>query len=182
MFRNIKNLFILLCLLMMSMIAYSDVKAPSKVTFDGEVYKQSSKEGDGIKTYLYVEYLRKGETINNYKKLVAIWECPNDKDVKKFAQSLMNDEKYPNFESGMTVSKDGSEVVVNYIIGHETNQQFNIFRVMKRNGHVVAYQYIYSNYTNMSGKNNKEWVKWIDNIKQNKSRWIDEINKANYIN
>ena len=53
---------------------------------------------------------------------------------------------------------------------------------MKRNGHVVAYQYIYSNYTNMSGKNNKEWVKWIDNIKQNKSRWIDEINKANYIN
>ena len=31
-------------------------------------------------------------------------------------------------------------------------------------------------------KNNKEWVKWIDNIKQNKSRWIDEINKANYIN
>ena len=70
--KNVRNLFVLLCLILISTVTYSAIKVPSEVTFEGEVYEQAYQKGDGINTNRITEYLRKGENLDTYVKFVAI--------------------------------------------------------------------------------------------------------------
>ena len=67
--KKIRSLIFLLFLMMLSMITYPAVKTPSEVTFDGEVYKQAYQDGDGVKTNLVTDYLRK---LRDEGKLVIV--------------------------------------------------------------------------------------------------------------
>ena len=54
--KNVRNLFVLLCLILISTVTYSAIKVPSEVTFEGEVYEQAYQKGDGINTNRITEY------------------------------------------------------------------------------------------------------------------------------
>ena len=180
MIKSVRNVFILSCLLLISMVTYSAVKTPSEVTFDGEVYKQAFQDGDGVKTNRVTEYLKKGENLNTYVKIVAIWEYPGVTDVKAFAGDLIKTHKqnYPSLGRSIIVKDDGSEAQVDYIIAEGDIKEFNIFRLIKRDGHVVAYQYVYRNYSALNTSDN---TKWWNNLKQNKNKWAELMTQVNYV-
>ncbi len=180
MIRNIRNIFILSFLLLISMITYSAVKTPSEVTFDGEVYKQAFQTGDGVKTNRITEYLRNGENLETYVKMVAIMEFPDATDVKTFAGNLIKNhkQKYPSLGRSIIEKNDGSEAQVAYVIAEGNITEFNIFRLMKRDGHVVIYQYVYRNYSALNTSDN---TKWWNNLKQNQNKWAELMTQVNYV-
>ena len=180
MIKSVKSLFLLSFFLLISMVTYSAVKTPSELTFDGEVYKQVFQEGDGVKTNRVTEYLKRGEDLNAYVKMVAIWEYPGVTDVKVFAENLIKTHKqnYPSLERSIIVKNDGSEAQVDFIIAEGDITEFNIFRLMKRDGHVVAYQYVYRDYSALKTVDN---AKWWNNLKQNKNKWAELMTQVNYV-
>ena len=178
--KKIRSLIFLLFLMMLSMITYPAVKTPSEVTFDGEVYKQAYQDGDGVKTNRVTEYLRKGENHDNYAKMIAIWEYPEVKDLEGFTGNLIKDHKknYPTLQREVIVKNDGSESLVNFVMAEGNITEFDIFRLLKRDGHVTAYQYTNRNYSPTKTSDNTKW--WND-LKQNKNKWVDLMTKVNYV-
>ena len=180
MIKNVRNLLILACLLLISMITYSAIKVPSEVTFDGEVYEQAYQKGDGINTNRITEYLRKGENLDTYVKLVAIMEFPETTDVKELAEYLIkvHKQKYPSLARNIIVKNDESEAQVDYMAAKGDITEFDIFRVLKKDDHVILYQYVYRNYSPLNTSDN---TKWRNNLTQNKSKWIELMMQVNYI-
>ncbi len=175
MVKNLRNLFILTCLLLMSMAVYSVPKIPKEVIFEGEVYKQGSQNGDGVKKGRYTEYFREGENRKNYEKIIAIDELLDQSDLKEFMSGnkpMIN--KDPEYS--MTFKKDGSEAAWTYVDPYAT--QYIISRSMKKDGHIVSYIFIYNFYED----NDTRHAKQLKNMKQNKDKWKKELEAANYIN
>ena len=115
MFRSIKNLFILLCLLVMSMVVYSDVKAPSKVSFDGEVYtKTEQTKGEG---YTATAYLKNGMLLDGSTKVIVITEFSEITEVEELANKMVQNhkEETPYLPRRMNLSVDKKEAVGDFI-------------------------------------------------------------------
>lgn len=177
---SIRSLFVLSCLLLMSIAAYSAVKTPSEVTFNGEVYKQAFQEGDGIRNNRVTEYLRSRETFDNYVQMIAIWEYPNIRNLEEFAGNLIRDHKknFPSLGREIIVKNDQSEAVINYVVTAGNITEFDIFRLLKRDGHIIVYQYVSRNY---SPTNTSRNTKWRNDLKQNKAKWVEIMTKVDYV-
>ena len=128
---------------------------PKSVQFDGESFYLANQQGDGVKTDRATEYVRKGEDINGkWIKLVAVREYPDQKDAKAYAGSLIKIHKknYPSYSRSLDEKADGSEALVSFLTARGEITQMEIFRIVKKNGHVVAYQYACRSYGDNTGE------------------------------
>ena len=178
MFRNIKNLFILLCLLMMNMIAYSDVKAPSKVTFDGEVYtKTEQTKGEG---YTGTAYLKNGVSLDGTTKLIVITEFSEITEVEEVANKLVQNhrEEASHLPRRMNLSADKKEAVGDFITTRGAYSGYSAVRILKKKNTVISYTYYFID----ENENNKNsYASWLDQVDENREKWIREISKADFI-
>ena len=174
-----KNLTFLICFVFLHILSYSAVKVPNEIKFDNEKYKLAFQDGDGVTTQKISEYLRSGEDLESYVKLIGILEFPNNTDVKIFAENLilLHEQKYPLQKREMFMKSDGSEALISYIITDGDITEFNIFKLVNKSGHVVIYQFVFRNY---SPKNDPQSEKWLATLEENKDKWITQMGKANF--
>ena len=135
---------VLAVFLLLAHTAQAQLAVPKSVKFDGEQFYQASQQGDGVQKDRVTEYVRKSEDINGqWIKLIAVWEFPNIKDARAYAGNLikMHKENYPSLGRSIEEKQDGSEVMVSFLSKQDNIGEMNIFRIFKKNGHVVAYQY-----------------------------------------
>lgn len=74
--KSIKTLVFLFSLLFSYTIVLAEVKVPSEIKFNKEVYKQAYQAGNGKTSDKVTEYLKSGETLEKFEKMFSIWEYP----------------------------------------------------------------------------------------------------------
>ena len=174
--KRLNLLMVLFSMLFLYAIASADVKVPSEIKFAGEVYKQAYQAGNGISSNKVTEYLKTGETLEKFEKMFSIWEYPDAKDRKVFAGNLI---KNPNTSYKVTPreileNNTDSETMVSLIITAGNISEYNIYRVLMRNGHVVTYQFSYRIYANTG---TPAYRTWLETINKNETGWMTAMSK-----
>ena len=176
--KSIKSLMLLFGFLFLYVTVSAEVKVPSEIKFNGEVYKQAYQDGSGKNANKVTEYLKSGETPERFEKMFSIWEYPGAKDRKIFAGNLLKNSSYKVTPREILENNSGTETMVSLIITAGNVSEYNIYRVLMRDGHVVTYQFSYRIYEN-SGT--AAYKKWIDTIDKNEMVWITAMSKMNDI-
>ena len=83
-----KKLVLIISMLVLHTILYSQLSIPGEIKFNNETYIKAYQAGDGDKTNRVTEYLKKGEDLETYEKMIAIWEYPQVKDTELFAKNI----------------------------------------------------------------------------------------------
>ena len=80
--KSIKTLVFLFSLLFLYTIVLAEVKVPSEIKFNKEVYKQVYQAGNGKTSYKVKEYLKSGETLEKFldpaKKRIRLADLIDD--------------------------------------------------------------------------------------------------------
>ncbi|WP_434777333.1 hypothetical protein [Neisseria sp. Ec49-e6-T10] len=174
--NKFKKVILLFGLSFLCMTVFAEVNVPSQIKFGGEVYKQIYQAGNGTTSDKVTEYLIKGETLEKFEKMFSIFEYPNVKDRKKFVGLLVNNPSVPYkiIPREVFENKADTETIVSLIINAGNISEYNIYRVLMRNNHVVTYQFSYRVY---EGHETAAYKKWQETIDKNESLWITAIAK-----
>ena len=178
MFRSIKNLFVLLCLLVMSMVAYSAVKVPGKVTFDGEAYTQAEQtKEDG---YIGTAYLKNGLSLDGSTKVIVITEFSEITEVEELANKMVQNhkEEAPHLPRRMNLSVDKKEAVGDFIVTKGAYSEYSAVKILKKKNVVISYAYYF---INENGNNKNSYDSWLDQLDENREKWAQERSKADFI-
>lgn len=175
-----KTAVIISLLFFHTVILQAELKVPGEIKFDNEVYVKVFQSGDGIKTNRVTEYLREGESLENFEKMISVWEYPQVKDMNEFADNLIriHQSGYPSMPRSLTKKKDSSEALIKFIVSDGNASEYNLFRLMVREGHLVTYQFSYRDYSKAESAENKKWIK---NTEAKESVWIKAVEGLNYI-
>lgn len=174
--KNLKSIIILFSLLFLYTTIYAEVKVPKEIKFSGETYKQAYQAGNGATSDKVTEYLRSGETLERFEKMLSIWEYPNARDKDIFAGNLIKNPYSPyKIIPGRILENDEStETMMSLIITAESASEYNIYRILMRDGHVVTYQFSYRTYEKQG---TAAYNKWIESIEKNEPDWFSAVSK-----
>ena len=172
--KSIKTLIFLFSLLFLYTIVSAEVKVPSEIKFNKEVYKQAYQAENGKTSDKVTEYLKNGETLERFERMFSIWEYPNAKDVKIFTGNLIRNSNpsYKVTPREILENDDKTETMASLIITAENVSEYNIYRVLMRDGHVVAYQFSYRIYDNPG---TPAYKKWLVNLDKNETEWFEAM-------
>ena len=153
--------------------AYSLDKT-KKIEFDGDIYYlafSAKNPGGGY----FNEYIREGENLNNWKRLLAVYHFPNLNNPVQAAQNVANMVKMTNKDARFQIiqNKERNEAIIDFFTWTQTEPtvaEFNIFRYTKGDGRpgLIAYQFAFRNYGKLTAEYQKEFT-------ENKSKWIGLI-------
>jgi hypothetical protein len=154
--------------------------AQAGITFDGERYEQRfENRNDGVQV---VEYLRSGETLKDWTKLVAIRHFPKLNDPKAAAGNLARvvQQHNPQARSQVLAKDDGSEAVVDFLTWSpgDDRLELNIHRYQRISGvpGLVAYQFAWRfRSAELPGDGSST-------VRANRQRWLDLMLKAKWPN
>ena len=173
MFKRLLSLVLAASFLLSLNNAYSLDKSKS-IKFDGDTYYLAFSSKNPAGGY-FNEYLKEGENLNNWKKLLAVYNFPNLDDPLQAAQSLANMVKMTNKDANFQIiqNKERGEVIIDFFTWTQTEPtiaEFNIFRYTKVNGKpgLIAYQFAFRNYGELTPEYQKEFT-------ENRSKWIGLI-------
>lgn len=179
--KGFKKLAVIISLLFFhTIILHAEIKVPNEIKFENEVYVKVFQSGDGIKTNRVTEYLRKGENLESFEKMISIWEYPQVKNMNGFADNLIrvHESAYPSMPRNVTNKQDGSESLINFIVSDGNVSEYNLFRLMMKEGHLVTYQFVNRNYNEAGSAEVRKWIKYLES---EESAWIKAIEDMNYI-
>ena len=174
--KSMKALIFLFSLLFLYTMVSAEVKVPSEIKFNNEVYKQAYQTGNGTTSDKVTEYLKSGETLEKFEKMFSIWEYPNAKDINAFTGALIKNpySPYKIIPREIFENNTAKETMVSVIITAGNISEYNIYRVLMRDGHVVTYQFSYRVYDNPG---TAVYKKWLGNIDKNESEWMAAMAK-----
>ena len=169
--KTIKALIFLFGLLFLYTIVSAEVKVPSEIKFNKEVYKQAYQAGNGKTSDKVTEYLKSGETLERFEKMFSIWEYPDAKNVKTFTGNLVKNSnpQYKVTPRKILENNETGEAMVSLIITAGNVSEYNIYRVLIRDGHVVTYQFSYRIYENPE---TPAYKKWLGKLNSNEAEWF----------
>jgi hypothetical protein len=121
--------------------------SPAAVEFDGEQYLPSfsSNRPD----FRLVEYVRAGETVENWTKLFAVRNFPRQRDPREAVKVFERVVKQHNPLAGVQtlVMQDGSEAMIDFLTWESgaSQMELNIHRYLKKPGYpgLISYQFAY---------------------------------------
>jgi hypothetical protein len=115
------------------------------VDFDGETYRAAHRGGDAGGRL--VEFLRAGETLQTWTRLVAVRHFPGLDDPRAAALRLEAEvrRRDPRAPARTLARDDGSEAMVDFVVwpADRSHMEFNVHRYLRRPGvpGVVSYQF-----------------------------------------
>jgi len=121
--------------------------SPTAVDFDGESY--TSAFSSDQPTFRLVEFVREGETVENWTKLFAIRNFPTGNDPRTAVAQFQQVVKQHNPLAGVQVlvKDDGSEAMIDFLTWPQDAgyMELNIHRYLKKSGHpgLISYQFAY---------------------------------------
>lgn len=138
--------FFLFFLLFASSLAYAEAPAEA-ILFAGERYERAfvSQKGD----FRLAEYVRPGETVEKWTRLIAVRQFANLNNVENAAAGVIRElqRKEPEARFQFLVKEGGGEAMVDFLARPESGSwvEFNAFRYRKVPGikGLVAYQFAY---------------------------------------
>ena len=151
--------------------------AQSSIIFDGERYEQRFEDRKG--PVAVVEYVRAGETLQNWTRLAAIRHFPQQQDPKQAAANLAAVVRKHNPQARAEVigKDDGSEAVVDFITWApgDDRLEFNVHRYRRIAGTpgLVAYQFAWRFRT-------EELPDATATVRANRVRWRDAMLRADW--
>ena len=146
------------------------------ITFDDVTYSRQfvgNMNPGGL-----AEYVRPGETVDNWTTLVAVRNFPKLDDPSKAAAQLVKTLKASNPDARfqLLVKEDESEAMVDFITWPKDGSysEFNVFRYLKRPGYagLIAYQFA-CRFTD-TGPDASE------RVKQDRQRWVEAMSRADF--
>ena len=169
--KGIKTLIFLFSLLFLYTIVSAEVKVPSEIKFNKELYKQAYQAGNGTTSNKVTEYLKSGETLDRFEKMFSIWEYPDAKNVKTFTGYLIKDSnpQYKITPREILENNEAGETMASLIITAGNISEYNMYRVLIRDGHVVTYQFSYRIYENPG---TPAYKKWLEKLNSNEAEWF----------
>ena len=172
--KSVRTLLFLVSLLFLYTTMYAEVKVPAEIKFNNEVYKKAYQDGNGAASNKVTEYLRSGETLEKFDKMFSIWEYPGAKDVKTFTGNLIKNPNYSNTVTPREIMENdaGTETMVSVIVTAGNVSEYNLYRILMRDGHVVTYQFSYRIYEKTG---TAAYKKWIENINKNEMGWFNAM-------
>lgn len=120
---------------------------PAPIEFDGEKYEAgffSTQESVRL-----VEYVREGESVENWTKLFAIRNFIGSNDPRQAVKSFESVIKQHNPLAGVRVlvKEDGSEAMIDFLTWPKQadHMEFNVHRYLRKPGFpgLVSYQFAY---------------------------------------
>jgi hypothetical protein len=160
-----------------ALAAITAAPAPDRtITFDDVTYTRQFL-GD-MKPGGLAEYVRDGETVDNWTTLVAVRNFPKLDDPGRAAAELVKTLKASNplARFQLLVKEDESEAMVDFITWPQDGSyaEFNVFRYLKRPGYagLIAYQFAYR-FTN-SGPDASA------RMRQDRQRWVEAMSRADF--
>lgn len=156
-------------------------KSKQEIAFDGERYVlQYAKLAPLSGGYLN-EYIRDGETVHNYTKMIGLHHYPMVEDPLTFARLVVVSVMKSNPKAKYSIVRNDKtgEVVVDFLTwakkGKQVIVEFNIFRFRKfpaRKG-LLGYQFVFRN----DGSRFEEYQR---ELLKNKTRWVRLVMAAEY--
>lgn len=120
---------------------------PKPVEFDGETYEASFfSSQDGVRL---VEYVRPGETVENWTKLFAVRNFNSSHSPQQAVQAFERVVKEHNPLAGVRtlVKDDGSEAMIDFLTWEKgaDHMEFNVHRYLRKPGFpgLISYQFAY---------------------------------------
>jgi hypothetical protein len=133
----------------------------NKTSFDGETYYlafSSKQPGQGFMN----EYVREGETLKDWKKMVGVHHYPAISNPTEMANAMAKQINQLNKGTGgfkILVNKEKDEALIYFMISNQQQAvtEFNMFRYAKRKGGqgLIGYQFAFRNY-GPTGENYKK--------------------------
>ncbi len=154
--------------------------AQGAITFDGERYEQRfENRKDAVQV---VEYLRSGETLKDWTKLVAIRHFPRLDEPKAAVANLARvvQQHNPQARTQVIAKDDGAEAIVDFLTWSpgDDRLEFNVHRYRRIAGTpgLVAYQFAWRfRSAELPGDGSAT-------VRANRQRWIDLMLKAQWEN
>lgn len=121
--------------------------SPAPVEFDGETYVAAFSNSEPALSL--VEYVREGETVENWTKLFAIRKFSLGHSPQEAVAQFQQVVKQHNPQAGVQVlvKDDGSEAMIDFLTWPKTAEymELNIHRYLKKPGvpGLVSYQFAY---------------------------------------
>lgn len=153
--------------------------AQSFVVFDGERYERRFEDRKG--PVAVVEYVRAGETLQNWTRLAAIRHFPQQRDPRTAAANLaaVVQKHNPQARTQVIGKDDGSEAVVDFITWApgDDRLEFNVHRYRSIAGMpgLIAYQFAWRFRT-------AELPDATATVRANRVRWRDAMLKVDWPN
>jgi hypothetical protein len=148
--------------------------SPNVVEFDGEQYLPGfSSNQPNLKL---IEYVRAGETVENWTKLFAVRNFPQKDDPAAAVKAFQHVIKQHNPLAGVQVlvKEDGSEAMIDFLTWETGAEQveLNIHRYLKKPGYpgLISFQFAYRFRT--SPEMTAEKIRGL------KERWSDLMRQA----
>jgi hypothetical protein len=151
-------------------------KSHRNITFDDVTYSRQfvgNMNPGGL-----AEYVRSGETVDNWTTLVAVRNFPKLDDPSRAAAQLVETLKTSNPAARfqLLVKEDESEAMVDFITWPKDGaySEFDVFRYLKRPGYagLIAYQFAYR-FTDTGPEA-------TERIKQDRQRWVEAMSRADF--
>lgn len=121
--------------------------SPAAIDFDGERYEPSFTSNQPH--VRLVEYVRAGETVENWTKLFAVRNFPQQTDPRLAVHMFQRVVKEHNPLAGVQVlvKEDGSEAMIDFLTWESGGgpMELNIHRYVKKPGYpgLISYQFAY---------------------------------------
>lgn len=121
--------------------------SPVPVEFDGEAYRPAFTSNEP--TMRLVEFVREGETVEDWTKLFAIRNFPTGKSPQAAVAEFQRVVKQHNPLAGVQVlvKDDGTEAMIDFLTWPKDARymELNIHRYLKKPGHagLISYQFAY---------------------------------------
>ena len=121
--------------------------SPAPIEFDGEEYAPSfTSDQPGLRL---VEYVRAGETVENWTKLFAVRNFQQQRDPREAVKTFERVVKQHNPLAGVQVlvKEDGSEAMIDFLTWASSAEpmELNIHRYVKKPGFpgLISYQFAF---------------------------------------
>ena len=121
--------------------------SPAPIEFDGEQYLPAFTSN--LKEFRLVEYVRAGETVENWTKLFAVRNFPGQRDPREAVKVFERVVKQHNPQAGVLVlvKEDGSEAMIDFLTWASSAEpmELNIHRYVKKPGFpgLISYQFAF---------------------------------------
>jgi hypothetical protein len=149
--------------------------SPAVVEFDGETYVRAFSSNQP--TIRLVEFIRDGETVENWTKLFAIRKFPTGTDPRSAVGQFQQVVKQHNPQAGVQVlvKEDGSEAMIDFLAWPKDadHMELNIHRYIKHPAYpgLISYQFAYRFRTTPDTT--------AKDIRELKDRWCELMREIN---
>jgi hypothetical protein len=117
--------------------------SPAAIDFDGERYLPAFSSNQP--QFRLVEYVRSGETVENWTRLFAVRHFPGQRNPRELERTVK--QHNPLAGTQVLVKEDGSEAMIDFLTWEAGAEQMelNLFRYLKKPGYpgLISYQFAF---------------------------------------